>query len=142
MIPVVVGSSPIGHPTFPRRPAPPPRKWQRPDLALTYLPHLDYNLQRLGPDDSRLAEDLRAIDAIVGDLLDFYAKRSVRVAILSEYGITAVRRSIALNRVFRAKGWLTVKDELVAHHEFTKRKQIVETGSRHLKTPREGLPLC
>jgi predicted AlkP superfamily pyrophosphatase or phosphodiesterase len=85
---------------------------QRPDLALTYLPHLDYNLQRLGPDDPRLAEDLRAIDAIVGDLLDFYAKRSVRVAILSEYGITAVRRSIALNRVFRAKGWLTVKDEL------------------------------
>lgn len=84
----------------------------QPDLALTYLPHLDYNLQRLGPDDPRLADDLRAIDRVVGELLDFYAATGVRVALLSEYGITAVRRSIALNRVFHAKGWLTVKDEL------------------------------
>jgi predicted AlkP superfamily pyrophosphatase or phosphodiesterase len=84
----------------------------QPDLALTYLPHLDYNLQRLGPDDPRLADDLRAIDGVVGGLLDFYAQRGVRVALLSEYGITAVRRSIALNRILRAKGWLTVKEEL------------------------------
>jgi predicted AlkP superfamily pyrophosphatase or phosphodiesterase len=27
----------------------------RPDLSLVYLPHLDYNLQRLGPDDWRIA---------------------------------------------------------------------------------------
>lgn len=84
----------------------------RPDLSLVYLPHLDYNLQRLGPDDPRLAEDLRAIDRVAGGLLDFYAQRGVKTIVLSEYGITAVRRSIALNRVFRAKGWLTVKDEL------------------------------
>ena len=44
--------------------------------------------------------------------MDFYATRGVRVVVLSEYGITPVRRSIALNRVFRARGWLTVKDEL------------------------------
>ena len=87
-------------------------KRHQPDLSLVYLPHLDYNLQRLGPDDPRMAEDCRAIDRLVGGLLDFYAQRSVRVIVLSEYGITAVRRSIALNRVFRAKGWLAVKDEL------------------------------
>lgn len=84
----------------------------RPDLSLVYLPHLDYNLQRLGPDDPRLAEDVRAIDRVVGELLDFYAQRNVRVVVLSEYGITAVRRSIALNRIFRERGWITVKDEL------------------------------
>ncbi len=84
----------------------------RPDLSLVYLPHLDYNLQRLGPDDPRIADDLRAIDHVVGGLLDFYAKRDVRPIVLSEYGITAVRRSIALNRIFRAQGWLTIKDEL------------------------------
>jgi predicted AlkP superfamily pyrophosphatase or phosphodiesterase len=84
----------------------------QPDLSLVYLPHLDYDLQRLGPDDPRLAEDLRAIDRVAGGLIDFYAKRSVRTIVLSEYGITAVRRSIALNRVFRAKGWLAIKDEL------------------------------
>jgi predicted AlkP superfamily pyrophosphatase or phosphodiesterase len=83
-----------------------------PDLSLVYLPHLDYNLQRLGPDDPRIAEDCRAIDGVVGGLFDFLAKRGVRVLVLSEYGITTVRRSIALNRIFRAKGWLTIKDEL------------------------------
>jgi len=84
----------------------------RPDLSLVYLPHLDYNLQRLGPDDPALAADLRAIDQVVGTLLDFYAQRGVRPLILSEYGITKVTRSIALNRLFRAQGWLTIKDEL------------------------------
>jgi predicted AlkP superfamily pyrophosphatase or phosphodiesterase len=84
----------------------------RPDLALVYLPHLDYNLQRLGPDDPALAQDCRAIDRVAGGLIDFYAQHGVRTIVLSEYGITAVRRSIALNRVFRARGWITVKDEL------------------------------
>lgn len=84
----------------------------QPDLSLVYLPHLDYNLQRLGPDDPRIAEDCRAIDAIVGRLMDFNARRGIRTIVLSEYGITAVRRSIALNRIFRAQGWITVKDEL------------------------------
>lgn len=84
----------------------------KPDLSLVYLPHLDYNLQRLGPDDPKLADDLRAIDAIVGRLMDFYAQRGVKTLVLSEYGITAVKRSIALNRLFRAQGWLTLKDEL------------------------------
>jgi predicted AlkP superfamily pyrophosphatase or phosphodiesterase len=84
----------------------------RPDLSLVYLPHLDYNLQRLGPDDPRIAEDCRAIDRVAGGLLDFFAQRGVRTLVLSEYGITAVRRSIALNRIFRAQGWIAVKDEL------------------------------
>ena len=63
----------------------------RPTLNLIYLPHLDYNLQRLGPmpsphssavprDQSRDHRDLRQIDAIVGDLIDFFQKRSVQVA--------------------------------------------------------------
>jgi predicted AlkP superfamily pyrophosphatase or phosphodiesterase len=84
----------------------------QPDLSLVYLPHLDYNLQRLGPNDPRIAEDCRAIDRVAGGLLDFYETRGVRTIVLSEYGITHVRRSIALNRIFRAKGWLTVKEEL------------------------------
>lgn len=84
----------------------------RPDLSLVYLPHLDYNLQRLGPNDPRLAADLQAIDRVAGDLIDYYAGRGVRTLVLSEYGITAVHRSIALNRVFRDRGWITIKEEL------------------------------
>ncbi len=56
--------------------------------------------------------DLREIDAIAGNLIDFYAKRGVSVVLLSEYGITNVDTPVHLNRIFRERGWLTVKDEL------------------------------
>ena len=84
----------------------------QPTLSLVYLPHLDYNLQRIGPDDPSVAEDCRAIDRIVGGLLEFFRTRGVQVILLSEYGITPVNQPIHLNRLFRQKGWLAIKDEL------------------------------
>ena len=42
----------------------------RPTLALVYLPHLDYNLQRLGPSDPAIAADVAEIDAMCGGLID------------------------------------------------------------------------
>ncbi len=91
-------------------------KWveeqNQPDLSLVYLPHLDYNLQRLGPNDPAMAADYREIDRVAGGLIDFFQKREIKPIVLSEYGITAVNRSIALNRVFRKHGWITIKDEM------------------------------
>jgi predicted AlkP superfamily pyrophosphatase or phosphodiesterase len=100
------------------------RKYQ-PTLSLVYLPHLDYNLQRFGSTNPGPAStvasselnpaiipDLRAIDGIVGDLLEFFARQSVQVILLSEYGITTVNQRIHLNRLFRTQNWLAIKDEL------------------------------
>jgi predicted AlkP superfamily pyrophosphatase or phosphodiesterase len=87
------------------------RKYQ-PTLSLVYLPHLDYNLQRLGPGHPAIQEDVRAIDEIVGELIDFFRERSVEVVVLSEYGITPVHTPVHLNRVLREAGWLTIKEEL------------------------------
>jgi predicted AlkP superfamily pyrophosphatase or phosphodiesterase len=83
-----------------------------PTLSLVYLPHLDYNLQRLGPHHPKIAEDMRRIDSIVGDLIQFFEQRSIRVILLSEYGITPVDTPIHINRVLRENYWLTVKEEL------------------------------
>ena len=83
-----------------------------PTLSLVYLPHLDYNLQRLGPEENAIKPDLQAIDTIVGGLLDFYSNRGVQVLLLSEYGITPVNRPIHPNRLFRERGWLTLKEEM------------------------------
>jgi predicted AlkP superfamily pyrophosphatase or phosphodiesterase len=89
-----------------------------PTLNLIYLPHLDYNLQRHGVFDAtgkplaKILPDLSAIDSIVGDLIDFFGKRGVQVVLLSEYGITNVDTPIHLNRIFRERGWLAIKDEL------------------------------
>ncbi len=87
-------------------------KKHSPDLNLVYLPHLDYNLQRFGPDHPSISTDLAEIDQIVGDLLDFFATRGVEVALISEYGITPVSRPVHLNRILRTAGFLTVKEEL------------------------------
>jgi predicted AlkP superfamily pyrophosphatase or phosphodiesterase len=87
---------------------------QVPTLNLIYLPHLDYALQKFGPDvnDPRVAKELGVADEIAGSLADFFQKRGVEVAVLSEYGITPVARPVHLNRVLRREGWLSIKDEL------------------------------
>lgn len=83
-----------------------------PTLNLVYLPHLDYNLQRFGPEFPGLATDLGQIDRIVSELIEFFENRSVQVVLLSEYGISSVKTPVHLNRLFREQGWLAIKDEL------------------------------
>ena len=83
-----------------------------PNLSLIYLPHLDYNMQKIGPRAPQIAEDLLKIDEVVGNLIEFYRQRAVRVVLLSEYGITPVSRPVHLNRIFRERGWIAIKDEL------------------------------
>ncbi|MES2474653.1 MAG: nucleotide pyrophosphatase/phosphodiesterase family protein [Verrucomicrobiota bacterium] len=83
-----------------------------PTLSLVYLPHLDYPLQKDGPLAPNIPAECRKIDAIATDLIRFYESRGVRVLVLSEYGISPVSRPIHLNRLFREKGWIQVKDEL------------------------------
>lgn len=83
-----------------------------PTLSLVYLPHLDYPLQKIGPEAAELSKELQKIDKVASDLIRFYESRGVRVLILSEYGISPVSRVVHLNRLFREKGWIQVKDEL------------------------------
>jgi predicted AlkP superfamily pyrophosphatase or phosphodiesterase len=80
-----------------------------PSLTLVYLPHLDYNLQRLGPTDSRIAEDIRAIDTEAGKVIDAARTREADVVVLSEYAVTSVRQPVHINRVLREHGFLQVR---------------------------------
>ncbi|MBK1828438.1 alkaline phosphatase family protein [Haloferula rosea] len=83
-----------------------------PTLSLVYLPHLDYGLQKWGPGAPEMAEELALIDGVAADLIDYYEGRGIRVILLSEYGISKVSKTVHLNRLFREKGWIQVKDEL------------------------------
>lgn len=83
-----------------------------PTLSLIYLPHLDYGLQKFGPDLHAMDKDLREIDEVTGDLIDYYEGRGAEVILVSEYGIMPVHRQIHLNRIFRKKGWLAYREEL------------------------------
>ncbi len=83
-----------------------------PTLSLVYLPHLDYSLQKDGPLAANISAECRKIDHLATELINFYEARGIRVLVLSEYGISPVTDAIHLNRLFREKGWLQIKEEL------------------------------
>jgi predicted AlkP superfamily pyrophosphatase or phosphodiesterase len=87
-------------------------EWMSPSLLFVYLPHLDYNLQRLGPADPRIRADVRAVDEVCGRLIATLRGRGRRIVVLSEYGLTAVTQPIHINRVLREAGLLAVRDEI------------------------------
>jgi predicted AlkP superfamily pyrophosphatase or phosphodiesterase len=87
-------------------------EWYSPTLNLIYIPHLDYNLQKYGIDFSKISKDLREVDDLAKDLITFFENRGAEVLLLSEYGITSVSKQVHLNRIFREKGWIQVKNEL------------------------------
>jgi predicted AlkP superfamily pyrophosphatase or phosphodiesterase len=89
---------------------------RQPTLNLVYLPHLDYNLQRLGPNHPKIGEDVRAIDAVCGKLIDQAERDGVRVVVLSEYGITEVTDAVHINRVLREAGLIAVREECGEEH--------------------------
>jgi predicted AlkP superfamily pyrophosphatase or phosphodiesterase len=82
-----------------------------PTLTLVYLPHLDYNLQRVGPGAPEADEDVRQVDALCGDLIAFFEARGVHVVVLSEYGLCDVNTPVHINRVLREHGLIAVREE-------------------------------
>lgn len=88
------------------------RRTRAPTLTLAYLPHLDYDLQRLGPDGAGIPCALREVDAVCGELIEDAERDGASVIVLSEYGITRVETPIHVNRALRRAGWLQVRSEL------------------------------
>ena len=82
-----------------------------PDLALVYLPHLDYDLQRWGPDDARIPAEVAAVDAEAGRILDAAGDR--KVLVVSEYHIEQATGAVMINRALREAGLLEVIDNPV-----------------------------
>jgi predicted AlkP superfamily pyrophosphatase or phosphodiesterase len=78
---------------------------------LVYLPHLDYNLQRLGPEDPRIAKDIKQVDAEAGQLIEAARAEGYEVVVVSEYAITSAHRPVHINRLLREAGYLTARQE-------------------------------
>ena len=83
---------------------------RRPTVTLCYLPHLDYDLQRFGPDSPEAVRACGEIDRVAGDLAEWAAGAGHTVAVVSEYGITPVRDGVHLNRALRRAGLLAVQE--------------------------------
>ena len=80
---------------------------RRPTLALVYLPHLDYDFLRYGSSDPRARAAIAEVDRVAGDLVDAARAEGYAVLVVSEYGLTDVKRPVHLNRVLREAGLLT-----------------------------------
>lgn len=79
-----------------------------PDLTMAYLPHLDYDHQRFGPDAPEAASAAAELDAAMAPLLDRADAQGVTVVALAEYGIARADRPVDVNRALRREGLLEV----------------------------------
>ncbi len=79
---------------------------ESPSLTLVYLPHLDYNLQRLGPSDPRCRQDIREIDAEAGKVIAAARNQGAEIVILSEYAITDCDQPDSTSTGFSARARL------------------------------------
>jgi predicted AlkP superfamily pyrophosphatase or phosphodiesterase len=82
-----------------------------PTLTLIYLPHLDYCLQKFGPDFTKIHNELTEIDEVLKGLITFYENKGAEIILLSEYGISPVKNPLHLNRLFREHGLLQIRVE-------------------------------
>ena len=82
-----------------------------PTLLLVYLPHLDYGLQKYGPDDPRMCCERAAIDRVAAGLIDDLERRGRRILLVNEYGMAPVVDAVAPNRHLRQHGLLSIRRE-------------------------------
>jgi predicted AlkP superfamily pyrophosphatase or phosphodiesterase len=81
-----------------------------PDVVLAYLPHLDYDHQRWGPDDPRSVQAVKDLDAQCLRLIERAREKKAHVVVLSEYGIENATTPVFVNRVLHEHGLLRVQE--------------------------------
>ncbi|WP_199613943.1 alkaline phosphatase family protein [Paenibacillus alkalitolerans] len=81
----------------------------RPRLSLVYLPNLDYNAQKYGPDSTQAKQSIIEIDGLIGNLMEELNRRQLyentRIVLLSEYAFKSVQRPIFINRFLHSRGY-------------------------------------
>lgn len=87
-----------------------------PDLLLTYLPHLDYELQKSGPDSERSGRAFTALADHLKRILDAAREAGYRVLVFGDYAITAVSGAVHPNRALREAGLMAVREIRGMHY--------------------------
>lgn len=93
------------------------------DLILSYLPHMDYSLQRSGPGSDEARRHLAELDALLAPVVECASRGEFDLVFLSEYGISPVNEPVQLNRRLR-------KERLFGIRLFGERQYPDLPGSR------------
>lgn len=88
-----------------------------PDLLFTYLPGLDYDLQRFGPEDPRSLRALVAVHAELERLFAVAVANGYEAAAFGDYAVTPVTGApVFPNRALRAAGLMAVREVRGMHY--------------------------
>lgn len=79
---------------------------QRPEITLVYLPHLDYDFQRLPTHDPQRVVE---VDQCAKVVLDAAHEIGAIPIVVSEYGLVPVDQPVDIQREIRRAGWLEVR---------------------------------
>ena len=82
---------------------------KRPTLTMVYLPHLDYDHQRFGPDHPRSLAALEEVDRLVGDIRTAAEEMGAATLVVSEYSLEDATRPVHINRALREAGLAAVR---------------------------------
>jgi len=84
-----------------------------PDMLWVYVPHLDYDAQRAGPDTTEFNDALETVDRLAGQFVDVLRQDDrwdeTVVNVISEYGFHSVDTPVFPNRALREAGFLSVR---------------------------------
>lgn len=81
------------------------------DINLVYIPLLDYNLQRFGPNHESVKKDLATLDFELTPLITRAREEGARVAICGDYAMSAVDTAIMPNLALRNAGLLQTRPD-------------------------------
>lgn len=81
-----------------------------PDLTLVYLPHLDYEPQRVGPGASNWRQLVGELDDACAPIIDAANKRGAATWLVNEYTHVNADAPIYLNRILRQAGHLVARE--------------------------------
>jgi len=81
-----------------------------PDLLLTYIPTLDYDLQRFGPDSPQADRARAKLASQLDGLLKSAAQNGYQTLIFGDYAIKSADRAVFPNRALRQAGLLAVRE--------------------------------
>lgn len=82
----------------------------QPDWTFAYLPTLDYDLQRFGPDDARCNRSFEILQGQLERCANWCSENGVELTVMGDYGIHGVTRPVSFpNQLLRKAGFFNTR---------------------------------
>ena len=111
-------------------------KLEQPNLLLTYLPHLDYELQKTGPDSKKSSQAFTVLEEQLQLLLTAAKTENYEVVVFGDYAIMPVSKVCFPNKILREKGLVSfrkIKGMLYPDYYNSDALAIVDHQVAHIK---------